>query len=102
MAKKIRVVRKTEQEPLKEAPTVPKPIEIDSATVQGVDVHVGDVLLVNHISFGVKWESLELKRITTGPVFHFYSNPPGHISVREERVKVPKQKKIKVKTKETN
>lgn len=66
----------------------------------GHEVTVGDTLLVKHHSSGGRWQEAVLKRITRSGeefVFHFYLSPPGTISVLENRIQVPKKKKIRIK-----
>lgn len=97
MGKRIKVKRSVAADP--QDSNVPVVEELEGWTLgSGSVVTSGDLLKVNHISFGTRWVELPLKRITLQngrPQFHFYHSPPGTITVLEERVKVPKAKKTR-------
>lgn len=92
MAKKIRVKRR---ETAPTPPPVAKPEELTEWQIATGVVSVGEVVKVNHHSFGGRWHELTLKRITMmneRVYFHFYSSPPGSITVGEDSVRAIKKK----------
>jgi len=94
MAKRIKVRRK--EHPI----TAPSQEEVlEWNTESGTTYTVGEPVLVQHPSLGERWHELVLKRITIkngSPTFHFYSQPPGMISVTEERLKRVKKKRVRI------